>query len=108
MRETNVEAVKITNQFRSKDGFVYDLRSEGARLTVTIMPREHSGDLGDWKIEARASHGPDAVAVTEWGKDRVEVLREVGRSWADKALEHGLPAFDWEAVAKALKDVRAI
>ena len=55
MRETNVDAVKITNQFRSKDGFVYDLRSDGARLTVAIMPREHSADPADWKVEARSS-----------------------------------------------------
>jgi hypothetical protein len=108
MRETNVDTVKITNQFRSKDGFVYDLRSDGARLTVSIMPREHSADPADWKVEARSSHGPDAVVVTEWGATRVDVLREVGRAWVSKATEHGLPSFDWEAVAKALKDVRAI
>lgn len=108
MRETNVDAVKITNQFRSKDGFVYDLRSEGARLTISIMPREHSAEAGDWKVEARSGHGPDAVVVTEWGASRVDVLREVGRAWVSRAMELGLPTFDWEAVAKALKDVRAI
>jgi hypothetical protein len=108
MRETNVDAVKITNQFRSKDGFVYDLRSDGARLTVAIMPREHSADPADWKVEARSSHGPDAVVVTAWGGVKIDVLREVGKSWAEKSMEHGLPNFDWELVAKALKDVRAI
>jgi hypothetical protein len=108
MRETNIEAVKVTNQFRSRDGFVYDLRSEGGRLTVTIAPRESAADLGDWKIEARSSHGPDAIVVTEWGKERVDVLREVGRTWASKAHVHGLPDFDWDAVAKALLGVRAI
>jgi hypothetical protein len=108
MREKNTDTLKITNQFRLRTSLVYDFRCEGSRLTVSITPRERPDDAGEWRIEARASHAPEALIVTEWGSLRIEVLRAVGRAWVSKAAEHGLPTFDWEAVVKALQDVRAL
>jgi hypothetical protein len=108
MSEKNTDTLKITNQFRLRAGLVYDFRCEGSRLTVFITPRERPDDVGEWRVEARASHAPDALVVTEWGATRIEALREVGRAWGSKATEHGLPTFDWEAVVKALQDVRAV
>lgn len=108
MSEKNTDTLKITNQFRLRTGLVYDFRCEGARLTVSVTPRERPEDAGEWRVEARASHSPEAFVVTSWGGTRIEALREVGRVWGSKAVEHGLPTFDWEAVVKALQDVRAL
>ena len=104
----DTETVKITNQFRAKRGMVYDLKCEGERLTVGICPRENDDEAGDWRVDARNSSTPEALVVSEWGATRVDALREVGRAWASKAEQHGLPTYDWEAVAKALLTVRAI
>ena len=108
MSEKNTDTLKITNQFRLRTSLVYDFRCEGSRLTVSITPRERPDDGGEWRVEARASHAPEALVVTEWGATRIDALRAVGQVWVSKAAEHGLPAFDWEAVAKALQDVRAV
>jgi len=108
MSEKNTDTLKITNQFRLRTGLVYDFRCEGSRLTVFITPRERPDDAGEWRVEARASHAPDAFVVTEWGATRIDALRAVGRVWGSEAAEHALPTFDWEAVVKALQDVRAL
>jgi hypothetical protein len=104
----DVDALRITNQFRSKTGFVYDLKCNGARLTINIAPRQNSGDAGEWSVEARLGSSPDAASIPAWGSTRVDALREVGRLWTSKAEELGLPTFDWDAVATMLSSVRAL
>ena len=102
------ETLKITDQFRDRRGMVYDLKCEGIRLTVCVSPRENDMDLGDWRVEARATQGPEAEVVAEWGATRIEALRAVGRTWTSKPQANGLPTFDWEAVARVLTEVRAV
>jgi hypothetical protein len=106
--DEKADKLRITDQFRSKNGFVYDIRWEGCRLTLFIAPREHPSDEGDWKIEARVRQDPEPFVLTQWGATRVDALQEMGRSWAQQVLEHHLPRFDWAAVEKALRDVRAV
>ena len=102
------ETLRITNQFRSKTGFVYDLKCNGERLTINITPRQNTGDAGEWSVEARLGSSPDAKSVPAWGSTRLDALREVGRLWTSQATELGLPTFDWDAVATALSNVRAL
>jgi hypothetical protein len=102
-------AVRITDQFRSGDAMVYDLRGAAGRLTLRVTGR--GGDDGpptEWRIEASTSTSTDAVVVAEWGATRAEALRAVGRSWSEKRLASNLPSFDWESVARAMAAVRAI
>jgi hypothetical protein len=108
MAEKNPDGLKITNQFRSRTGFVYDLKCEGARLTVSITQRQNPTDAGEWCVEARPNPAPEAGPIAAWGATKIDALREVGRLWVDKATELGLPRFDWQAVATALTDVRAL
>jgi hypothetical protein len=108
MKQADRDSLRITDQFRGRRGFVYDLRCQGSRLTLCIVPRGSVADSDEWCIEARASHAPDAPIVSEWGPTRIDALRAVGRSWAIQAQQRGLPLFDWEAVAKALTEVRAL
>jgi len=101
-------SIRITNQFRSRNGFVYDFTCDGARLTLSISPRESSSDEGEWRIEARTSHAPEALSVARWGATKVLALREVGRAWDSEAAGRGLPLFAWPVVETALTDVRAL
>lgn len=106
--EEKADKLRITNQFRQRSGFVYDLRGAGARLTIAIAPRETDEDEGEWRVEARTGQAPGSVVLIAWAATRVEALTEVGRSWTVKAREGGVPGFDWEAIAKALTEVRAL
>ena len=105
--DKNKGDLKITQQSRIRSGMVYDLKYEGSRLNVRVFPRENPTDSADWRVEARTNDAAKTV-VTEWGATRTDALREVGRSWASIAPEHGLPTFDWEAVAQALVAVKAL
>jgi len=107
--EIDADAIRITQQFRSRDAMVYDLRSSAGRLTLRVTGR--GGDEGpptEWRIEASTSSSADAVVVAEWRATRAEALRAVGRSWNEKRLASNLPSFDWESVARAMAAVRAI
>jgi hypothetical protein len=107
--EVDEDAIRITQQFRSRDAMVYDLRGRAGRLTLRITGR--GGDDGpptEWRIEASTNSPPDEVVVAERGATRAEALREVGRSWSEKRLASNLPSFDWESVARAMAAVRAI
>jgi hypothetical protein len=107
--EVEEDAIRITQQFRSRDAMVYDLRGRAGRLTLRITGR--GGDDGpptEWRIEASTSSSPDDVVVAERGATRADALREVGRSWNEKRLASNLPSFDWESVARAMATVRAI
>ncbi len=108
VKEKDKDKLKITNQFRDKRGMVYDLKCEGDRLTVYVSPRENPQDAGEWRVEVRTSHSPEAIVIAEWGPTRADALREVGRAWTSNATTQGLPTFDWDEVATALSAVRAL
>jgi hypothetical protein len=105
---TSKDALRITNQFRSKGGMAYDLKCEGVRLALHMVQRASNDDPDEWRIEARGNRmGTEAAVVVEWGKTRGDALRAVGAAWnlAEETL--GLRVFDWDAVAKVLDSVRA-
>jgi hypothetical protein len=108
LAEKEKNPVRITNQFRSRTGFVYDLTCESVRLTVDIMPRGNQDDAGDFRVEAKSNAAPDAEPVFAWAMTRIDALRSVGTQWSEKGPEAGLPALDWDAVATALAAVRAV
>ena len=72
-----VATVRITNQFRSRVGFVYDFTCDGARLTLSISSRENASDEGDWRVEARTNHAPESLVVKCSGPTRLDALREL-------------------------------
>ncbi len=87
---------------------VYDMTSDGHRLTVSIFVRENPQQPNEWRVEARASRSDEAVVVSEWGKTRADALASVGSSWSLRTEVDSLHTFDWNAVAKLLDSVRAI
>lgn len=108
MAEKEKSLVRITNQFRSRTGFVYDLTCESVRLTVDIMPRSNQDDEGDFRVEAKSNAAPDAEPIVAWGMTKSDALRDVATQWIAKGEGAGLPALDWDAVTTALLAVRAV
>jgi hypothetical protein len=102
-------AIRITQQFRSRDAMVYDMRGASGRLTLRITGRGGGdGPPTEWRIEASTSTAADAIVVAETGATRAEALRALGRSWDEKRFASNLPSFDWESVARVMAAVRAI
>ena len=107
--EPKSTALKITDQYHSGGGMAYDLKCDGVRLTLLITERANSDDPGAWKIEARGALTPEKKAsVVEWGATKGDALGAIGRAWAESIDTMGLRVFDWDAVANALKTVRAL
>ena len=106
--DKNKDSLRITDQFRGKRGMVYELRCKGVRLTLRISARANDEELGEYCVEASSGTTPDEVVLTEWATTRADALFAVGKSWSEQAFTRGLPAFDWDAVTKALVDVRAV
>jgi hypothetical protein len=108
MQATNNDALRITNQFRSKGGMAYDLKCEGVRLALFMVQRTNDADPGEWRVEARVARtSADFATVVEWGKTRGDALRAVGTAWTASNETLGLRVFDWDAVAKVLDSVKA-
>lgn len=107
MTDKKAGALRITNQFRSRSGFVYDLRCAGVMLVLSIMPKEKPEDPGAWSVEARVGSRGTAP-ITAWGPTKRDALRDVGVAWGAQASMLGLPALDWEAIATVLSEVRAV
>jgi hypothetical protein len=107
-REENEQAIRITQQFRSGDAMIYDLRGATGRLTMRVSGRggDASGPPAEWCIEAGIGHAPGSMVVAEWAPTRVDALRAVGKVWNETPGD--LPAIDWDGVARAMSAVRAI
>jgi hypothetical protein len=104
------DAVRITQQFRSGQAMVYDLRGAAGRLTLRVTGFGGADDAPpqEWRVEAATSSSPDAVVVAETAATRADALQAVGRTWSQKRMACNLPLFDWESVARAMRAVRAI
>ena len=96
---------KITVQYRTKRGKVYELTSLDHVLAVQISPRENASDAGNWHVEARLGTAPGPSIVDAWGATPAEALHEVARVWSSRP---SLAIFNWENVASALHAVGAV
>jgi hypothetical protein len=107
-REPDTGALRITDQHRSKDSMVYDLRCKDARLTLSVSRGTDDARPQDWRIDAQSGRGVGVHVVTAHGPTRADALRLVGESWTSSEERDGLPHFDWTAIASALAAVRAL
>jgi hypothetical protein len=100
-------AAQITNQFRRRDSMVYDLTCQGIHLTISLSPAGEGEVVSEWRAEAHARQATERPIVSGAGPTRGDALTEVARAWTAKNGAWGFPALDWEAVATALRAVRA-
>lgn len=108
MTDKASDRLRITNQFRSKTGFAYDLKQHEAKVTLNIAPSEGSPDAEAWRVDARVKLSSAIVTVSGSGATRADAIRAVGRSWISQPSAPQLPVFDWEAVILVLSAVRAV
>lgn len=96
--------VKIVQQFRERTAMVYDFDCAGLPLTIRIS----QNDDETWNLEARSTEAPDATVFKATAKTRAEAFAEVVRAWNAAASQVMGRALDGDALATAMRDVRAI
>jgi hypothetical protein len=108
-KEKEKPGVRITNQFRRRQGMVYDLSCDDVRLTLEISTRSTSeSSEEEWHVEAFAREAPGRPTLDEPGGTKIDALRAVARAWAAKRGAYGFPMLNWDGVTEALIAVRAI
>jgi len=104
MKTDKTPKVRITDQFRSRAGMVYDLKCEGIRISISM---ESSNEI-EWNVEALAKQTPDPPTVRATGPSRGEALGVLADAWRERNGAFGYPPLDWGAIREALATVRAI
>ncbi|MET0593146.1 MAG: hypothetical protein ABW133_10625 [Polyangiaceae bacterium] len=104
-KDEKKQAARITGQFRSRDGMVYDFICESIRITISVTPSdvEH-----EWRAEAVAKQLPHAPSVNGIGLSRGAAIDALAQSWKSEDQAEGVPWLDWVAIREALTAVRAI
>lgn len=98
-------ATKIVVQYRAKRGMVYEIVSRSTGLSVHISPTEPPTDPVCWRVEAEEK-GQSLSSVEATGATAADAFRELTVAW--NCHSPSLFAFDWEAVARELRLVRAL
>jgi len=99
---------KVTMQYRSGAGKVFELESAGKMLDVHVTPHEGSNTADHWRVAAHDRRSAGAIVIAETGATRGEALEKVSRAWAEQMTERNLTPFDWTAVTSTLQAIRAI
>jgi hypothetical protein len=97
--------VRITDQFRSGQSMVYDLKCESIRLSIFMT---FSAENSVWTIRAEAKQVPEPGQEQATGSSRDEALTVLAKAWQDHHGTIGYPAVDWVAIREALVAVRAV
>lgn len=101
------DVVRITSQFRTRDGMAYELCDHEVRLTVVLTEDRQGEEDGRWRVEAYLTQQPTR-RVDRAGPTRREAVVRAGSTWRLDATHGALPAFDWDGAARVLALVRAI
>jgi RNA recognition motif-containing protein len=99
---------RITQQFREPHNMTYELDCVGVPLIVRIFFPIGDGPALEWRIEARTSDAPDAAVATAAAPSRAQALRTIAEWWHENQESRGLSTLDWEGVALAMAEVRAL
>jgi hypothetical protein len=99
---------KVTMQYRSGAGKVFELESAGKMLDVHVTPHEDGASAKHWRVAAHDRRSAGAIVISEIGATRGEALEKVGRAWVEQMTERNLTPFDWTAVTNTLQAIRAI
>lgn len=95
---------RISVQYRTKQGKVYELTRGTDVLALCISPPELNSDK--WHVEARLGSGPGVVAADGWGTTATAALSAAALAWTSQVPK--LTVFDWDAVTRELQVVQAV
>jgi hypothetical protein len=97
--------VVMTQQYRDRLGFTYELSCAGKLLTLRfVLPPD---DAQDWQVEARLLPGSSSPVIAR-GMTREQAFQALVRACGEgenKAAEWQL---DWDGIAAALRAVRGL
>jgi hypothetical protein len=97
--------VRITDQFRSGESMVYDLKCDNIRITISMSSSRQDDQFC---AEALAKQAPDPPKISGSGSSRGEALTVLAEAWRSRSGSEGFPWLDWTAIRDALLAVRAI
>ena len=104
-KEEKKTAARITGQFRSRDGMVYDFICESIRMTISVAPADRDDQ---WNAEAIAKQLPGATSMRGTGLSRGAAIDALAENWQSKDGAVGTPRLEWGAIREAMTSVRAI
>jgi len=107
-RGPDTTALRIVMQYFRGDVLVCELKCAGACLDLHISKGERGSNDGGWRVEAHGKVADSEIVMAESRLTRTQALAAVGDAWTTQGPGLGLQAFDWDAVAVALRSVRAI
>ena len=104
-KEPEGPKLKVITQYWRGRVRVCELEKEGKLLDLRISRVDEGSD---WNISAQSGHAETAHVFSEHGSTRVAALSAIALTWTAQAPALGLPSFDWDAVAVALRAVNAV
>ena len=109
-KDAKKPAVRITGQFRSRDGMVYDFICDNIRIAISVSPSTPDDQTPDdqWNAEAIAKQVATPVSLHGVGPSRGDAITALAETWMSKNGAEGAPWLDWSAIREALAAVKAI
>ncbi len=104
-KEKPEPVLRIVTQYWHGRVRVCELEKAGAKLDLRIS---RTADAEGWRVEATGGHHDSAPSFSECAPTRAGALSAVASSWLARGPALGLPFFDWDAVAIALRSVQAV
>lgn len=96
---------RITVQYREPANMAYELDCGGMPIAVRLF---FPNTKGEWRIVVQAGREADAPSVAAVAASRIEAFRSVVGACGDSVLFAKLGRPDWDAVEKAMLEVRAL
>jgi hypothetical protein len=104
-KDDKITRVRITDQFRDKQGMVYELNCQGVKMSISMI---NSNQDAAWEAEATAKVLPAPIVARGIGPSRDEAFRVLRDAWGAHRDASTCPMLDWEAIREALTAVRAL
>lgn len=98
------DGLRISVQYRTKHGKVYELTRGNEILALHISPPDTGSE--NWHVEARLGAAAGPAIADGWGATATAALDATALAWSSR--DPGLTVFDWEAVTRELKGVQAV
>lgn len=110
-KQPDVPKLRVITQYWRGRERVCELEKAGQVLDLRIARAPQaleSGSDAGWYVRAQSGHAETAHVFSESGTTRSAALSAVASAWVARAPALGLPSFDWEDVAVALRAVNAL
>jgi len=105
---TSKPACRVVTQYLSGGEKVFELSTADASLELRVSSLGIGAGERRWHVAAQQHGAPESAAISCEAESKRSALSKVAVQWTERAMELGLPSFDWTAVEAALLAVRGI